>query len=275
MLVAGVAGTSDFQALTPSGTSQAHAGETYTVGIIGTTALTSKLSQLTMDYKESAYSATTSSSNTVGSLAYGFGEANYFKTVGIGNSQSGIILNAPDNAATPNQWTINFQSDLQTQNIVKFAFTGTNTTLASAGPVTTATATSVATDGVATRNSLGVMDGNNVYWYPDYASGSSAASPATAGFIRGYDTVNNYVYPNLVGCQFVNSSATTCGDPSAASANPGIKQPFLFFTTRGLAIDAAGSIWTSNGSQGQISEVFGLAAPTLPLYIHNFISTKP
>jgi hypothetical protein len=50
---------------------------------------------------------------------------------------------------------------------------------------------------------------------------------------------------------------------------------YLFYGTRGIAIDAAGSIWSANSSVGEINEIFGLAAPTLPLFIHNGVSNKP
>ena len=37
----------------------------------------------------------------------------------------------------------------------------------------------------------------------------------------------------------------------------------------GVAVDSAGDVWTANGTQGKVTEVIGIAAPTWPLFIHN------
>ena len=71
-----------------------------------------------------------------------------------------------------------------------------------------------------------------------------------------------------------NSTTTTCGSQPTDADYPNING-VLFFGDRGVAVDAAGSLWIAGGTQGTLVEVIGLAAPTLPLYIHNGVSTKP
>ncbi|MFC6646512.1 hypothetical protein ACFQBQ_13125 [Granulicella cerasi] len=102
-----------------------------------------------------------------------------------------------------------------------------------------------------------VTDSNNVIWFGERAN----VSP-TPGHVRGYDTVHNYGTPAYVGCQMQTATTTVCG---TTSLNNSI--PYLAFSVRSLAIDAAGDIWVANGGQGGISEIFGLAAPTFPSYV--------
>jgi hypothetical protein len=49
----------------------------------------------------------------------------------------------------------------------------------------------------------------------------------------------------------------------------------VFYQTRGMAVDTMGNLWVANGTQGQVNEILGIAAPTWPSYIHNGVSNKP
>jgi len=69
------------------------------------------------------------------------------------------------------------------------------------------------------------------------------------------------------------AAGTQCGSNSGDYNFPSNVYPF--YGTRGLAVDSAGDIWTANGTQGKITEVIGIAAPTWPLFIHNGSSNKP
>ena len=188
-------------------------------------------------------------------------------------------------------------------------------------------------------------------WWGDVLFPATAAG--TGGYLRGYDTVNNYGTNQLQGCKFypsgsytitgwtvgastttftlsstsappvnailnlsgfptstffngqqvtvtatasstftvantfgqaassgteagaaVGRTATVCGNNVGDTSYPS-NTPFVVYGTRGIAIDAMGNIWVANGTQGQVNEIIGLAAPTLPSYIHNGTSNKP
>ncbi len=248
--------------------------------------------------------------------------------------------------------------------IVKFSYTATAGVLAF-GANTTAAAPTYAfptntntqlNDGLNSSIKYAVMDGNNVLWFPDLF-GQATVAPTYGGFLRGYDTVNNYGTPQLQGCKFATASsysitswsigassttftisnskapavgavvtlngfatstffngqqvtvtASANGTPSTFTVSStfgqaanlryrsgydnitGLAQPAESTTAmaatsaahlscstvaRGIAVDAMGNIWVANGTQGQVNEIIGLAAPTLPSYIHNGTSNKP
>jgi len=69
-------------------------------------------------------------------------------------------------------------------------------------------------------------------------------------------------------------TGTKCGS-NAGDPNYPSNGPYPFYGTRGVAIDSAGDVWTTNGTQGRITEVIGIAAPTWPQFIHNGTSNKP
>jgi hypothetical protein len=155
--------------------------------------------------------------------------------------------------------------------VLKIPYTATTSTVTfnNVPTVTSPTATYPSTT---IKPTDGVMDGNNVLWFAEFGNPSISGATVTPGHISGYDTVNNYPYPTLFGCAFLNAAATVCGSTNATT---GSSAPYLAYTTRWLAIDSAGNIWLTNGSQGQVNEIIGLAAPTWPLYIHNGTSYKP
>ena len=127
-----------------------------------------------------------------------------------------------------------------------------------------------------------MQDGAGQIWTVDQQGAKTVASAGPpvvaaslyAGQLRGFDMVNGYDYGNLNGCRTTNSTTTTCGSQPTDADYPNING-VLFFGDRGVAVDAAGSLWIAGGTQGTLVEVIGLAAPTLPLYIHNGVSTKP
>jgi hypothetical protein len=68
--------------------------------------------------------------------------------------------------------------------------------------------------------------------------------------------------------------ATSCGS-NATDINYPSSGSYVLYGTRGMAIDSAGDIWLPNGTQGHITEIIGMAAPTWPSFIHNGTSYKP
>ena len=69
-------------------------------------------------------------------------------------------------------------------------------------------------------------------------------------------------------------TATMCGSNTGDSSYPS-NTPYLIYETRGITVDTMGNLWVANGTQGQVNEILGLAAPTWPAYIHNGVSNKP
>ena len=259
--LAGNQGVSDFQLLTA--TTVSHASPSYTDGVVGAVQ-TTKLKQLSLDINGLVF-AVSSSGGTSAVYSYVPGAANYVKTSGTGYTSSGVGA-FPDNNG--NYWEILRDSTGTTAN----NFTDANKSTYTPKTAATVTAmTNVAQFSLGGTSQTGVvMDGNNILWWSD-TSGVSTPYPAIGSFIRGYDTVNNFAYPVMNGCVFETTASSACGNTSG-TAN---KKPFPFYGVRGVMVDATGSLWTANGTQGQVSEVIGLASPTLPLFVHNGISMKP
>ena len=255
-----------------------------------------------------------------------------------------------------NAWQMGVVSSATT--IFKYSYTASGSTFtwgSLTSPVYTyPTNTNAALENGA--NTAGVknaaMDGNNVMWFAELF-GQSTTTPSYGGYLRGYDTVNNYGTGQLQGCKFMPTSAqnisawnigattttftltststpavgaiftlsafgtstffngqtvtvtastsgsltvastfgqaassateagiatsrtaTMCGSNTGDSSYPS-NTPFLFYQSRGVAVDTMGNLWVANGTQGQVNEILGLAAPTWPAYIHNGTSNKP
>jgi hypothetical protein len=131
----------------------------------------------------------------------------------------------------------------------------------------------------------GVMDGNNVMWWADLqgsttCNGTSCTSPPTppivinTSYLHGFDTVNTAYLPTYFGCEFTTATSTACGSQPTDTTYPN-SYPYALYGVRGLAVDSSGNIWTASGTQGHVTEIIGMAAPTWPLFIHNGVSNKP
>jgi hypothetical protein len=71
-----------------------------------------------------------------------------------------------------------------------------------------------------------------------------------------------------------SNAGTACGSNSGDGSYPS-PTPYLLYMSRGTAVDTMGNLWVVNGTQGTVNELIGIAAPTLPNYIHNGVSNKP
>jgi hypothetical protein len=131
----------------------------------------------------------------------------------------------------------------------------------------------------------GAMDGNNVMWWSDLqgsttCGGVSCTTPVVQpvvfniSYLHGFDTVNGAYLPAYYGCEFSATTSTACGSQPSDTTYPN-SYPYALYGVRGLAVDSAGNIWTANGTQGHITEIIGMAAPTWPLFYHNGTSLKP
>lgn len=257
----GQGSASNFQVLT-AGT-QSHTAPTYTDAIVGTTpnALTSKLFQVAIDINGNVW-ANNSSSSTVANYSYAPGAAGYVKTNGVGSSSSGSG-NSPD--IYGNEWLVLKDATNAATDIYKTGYTNPP----ASGTITPEVQAATISPNASAQTTV-AMDGNDVLWWSDTGAGSTSTTPVTSGYLRGYDTINNYSFPALYGCKF-QSGQTLCGSQGSSNSNT----PYPLYATRGIAVDAAGSIWVANGTQGQVNQIIGLAAPTLPLFIHNGTSLKP
>ncbi|HZL27353.1 MAG TPA: hypothetical protein VFC39_12590 [Acidobacteriaceae bacterium] len=270
--------TDNFGYLPVSGT-ESHSTPVYGTPVTPTPINTNKLNPISVDVNGVGFTTTNSSSSGV-TQALVMGSATDSSLAFGGVSSSGIIT-ATDNAG--NIWNlsnaaggVNGGSSVVAVlspgvGVYKQSYTvaGGVVTLGAGSLVTTLTPGAV-------KPQAGQIDGNNVIWYADI-EGALTTSPSTVinpGSLHGYDTVNNFDTHVYNGCKFATSTSTACGSQPTDATYPS-NSPYLLYGTRGLAIDSAGSIWLVNGTQGQVNEIIGLAAPTWPLFIHNGTSNKP
>jgi len=340
-------------------TTLSHTAPVYSAGTtVGTT--TSQIFSANIDLFNNAIAAK-GSSNLLGSSTSDTGYTSSPMGSGApnGNESSSIALDTSLNAweVGTNGTTSGTSQTVILKNPYTYTSTGFTWGSTSQALVTAPAYSYPATTNVAGASALAagvknaVMDGNNVMWFPDL-SGSSTATPAFSGYLRGYDTVNNYGTLQLQGCKFNTSTGytitawnigassttftttgsepvvgsvvtlsnfgastffngvavtltaigtgsftvantfgqsastgtetgtattragTTCGT-NAGDGNFPSTTPFLLYQTRGIAVDSMGDLWFPNGTQGTVTEVLGIAAPTLPNYIHNGLSQKP
>lgn len=246
---------------------QSHNAPTYTASQVTGTAIASRLFQISADPHGTLW-FTNSSSSTVAPYSYVPGASAWYKQNTGGCSSNGSGSSADSNG--------NFYMVLQdpTPSCSSTVINPTDIKKYTYNPTTPPTSgglsqTQVAQLTPATKSQSSVaIDGNNTLWWA-YGTGTTSTTPITTAFLRGYDTANNYPYPQLFGCKF-QSGQTQCG---AVSSNS--NTPYLAYGTQGVAIDSAGSMWLANSSSGNLAEIIGMAAPTLPLFIHNGVSNKP
>lgn len=252
---------------------QSHATPSYTGSTIGTV-VTSKLNMVSVDINNNAFSTNSNSSGSGKTYLIAAGGASYLNV--------GVLTGSSSNGQTTEADTTGHVYNVQTPN--SSLYTATAGQVSANLVIDKQSYTPPSTLGAATQTTItpgqykpqaGTIDGNNVIWFADL-QGSIPTGTTTINFsnLRGYDTVNNYGTNPLYGCKFATTSSTACGSQSTDSNFPS-STPYLFYGSRGVAVDSAGSLWVANGTQGQINEIFGLAAPTWPLFIHNGTSNKP
>jgi hypothetical protein len=270
--------TNNFGYVPVSGT-ESHSTPVYGTPVPPTPNSTNKLNPISVDVNGVGFTTSNSSSSGI-TRALVMGAATDSTSAFGGVSSSGIIT-ATDNAG--NIWNVaNAAGGVNGSGTVVATLSAgvgvyKQTYTVAAGVVTLGAGSLVTTlSPGAVKPQAGQIDGNNVIWYADI-EGALTTTPSTViniSELHGYDTVNNFDTHAYYGCKFVNSSSTACGSQTT-DANYPSNSPYLVYGTRGLAIDSAGSIWLANGTQGQINEIIGLAAPTWPLFIHNGTSNKP
>jgi hypothetical protein len=264
----------DLGYITVSG-SESHATPAYTGTAIG--AITSKFNMISVDIAGNAFSSTSSSSGSSKTYVVAAGGGN---NIGLG-PLTGSTSNGETTVAdtSGNVWNVQGPSSTTytaTQGSPApsiYVFKQGYTAGAGSTPTVTAPTQTIVPNGDY-KSQAGQIDGNNVIWVADQQGANNGTTGVFVGNIRGYDTVNSYDTGKLQGCKFTTSASTSCGAQSTDATFPNTA-PYLTLGTRGIAVDAAGSIWLANGVQGQLNEIIGLANPTWPLFIHNGTSNKP
>jgi hypothetical protein len=289
----------DFGYLFPSGT-ESHSTPTYTGGILTSTS-TSKGLQISMDINGNVFQETSASTGSTRPYFTPQGGTSFTEAgtgdEGTGSSSNGLVQFPDTNGKDWIAYTPGSSAPTQGSPVSDIVFSSAYTV--SSGTVTfgsTATVYSPTTATPASDYKLegGTIDGNNVIWWADLqgqttCNGASCTQttpytpPATpvvinTSYLHGFDTVNGDYLPTYYGCEFSYATSTLCGsqpsDTVSPSPYPG-SYPYALYGVRGLAVDSAGNIWTANGTQGHITEIIGMAAPTWPMFIHNGSSNKP
>jgi hypothetical protein len=268
---------SDFGKLALSG-ANSHTSPAYVGTAITTT--TSKGLQMSIDINNNAFTATSASTGAARPFFFPAGgttapEAPASDEGSPSTSTSNGFLIMPDSVG--NVWMVGTPNSSAGGNGVfvadiawKAPYTVASGT-ATWSPATSYTATTATNDNI----KPGAMDGNNVMWWSDINGSSSAHAPAIDfSFLHGFDTTNSIYLPTYYGCEFATPASTLCGSQSTDVGFPS-SSPYAFYGTRGVAVDSAGNLWTANGTQGHLTEVIGIAAPTWPMFIHNGVSNKP
>jgi hypothetical protein len=270
--------TNNFGYVPVSGT-ESHSTPVYAAPAVPTPTSTSKLDVISVDINGVGFTTTNSSSSGITRALVAGAATDTTQT--LANITTSGLITATDSQG--NIWNVANQAGGANGsatavavlspgvNVVKQSYTvaGSAVNVGTASLVTTLTPGAV-------KPQAGEIDGNNVIWFADI-EGAVTTTPSMViniAALHGYDTVNNFDTHALFGCKFATSASTACGSQTTDTTYPS-STPYLFYGSRGLAIDSAGSIWLANGVQGQVNEIIGLAAPTWPLFIHNGTSINP